>query len=432
MLDATVLDREHRKRVDELATEHIESDSELELSEVFSSRTIKSSIPSDKVFLDCYDEHDILLNFPFVENIYVGICTACSCVHNDSLIEFLLHNGIITPVLTCPYEDYPEKFLKLILPYPHISFYEFSFYRNFMLREQSKAILCSHCVEEFKENLIDLGSNMVDRDQSEQNIGILTSNIYPFIDDDFKFLDEMKKALNENSIQKAGLISSFSYQLRALRTSQAFTARQIYDREYFTHGLSQLPISNNSETKKDVRLIEDSFSKSLDIPIPEKDDLENYIVKVEPYRSELSFIIKSLIEESSDDSSLVYSTLVSKVGDLNEDIKTLQKSKKFLAYKASTSIIKNNKTLISAGIVAGILGMAGSYVPCTASVIGGALAKVAGKKMKFNTKMPAEVIELNKAVDSSLRPLISRLISKCLKVDERAVHIWEIKKSLQR
>lgn len=424
------LDFEHEGRISELSHQVFDKRKIAKPTDFFSHKDILETIDKPKVVLSGFNTQRILSSYPFVSDVYVLICPKCSCVKKVDDLMPLLDNQIIKPILTGRYSYYPENFVKKIIRYPHVSFYEFDFYRWNSLFNAEEKIMCEHCFDIRRKKLRGLLKQKNYSKGSMLALEDFISNFSPAIYPDLEMVDLFERAVKKNDLEMMSKIHAFSMSVYGMRTIQAFKARSSMDFDsalQFSKQASPLFLKNNY---LEIKMVEDAISDHLFLDIPQSIDPVKFVKLVEPHRKQISKIAENLTIKSDDKNSLT--TLSSRLAQLGGDMQRISKSKRYSAYRASVAFVKGNKTLIASALVASAFGVAtGKLLGCAVGAGGGIALEIA---KKFNKKVlvPAEVTEFVEDIKKTLDPHARKLLSFYLNADINAVQLWDIKNKLSK
>jgi hypothetical protein len=423
------LDKEHKSRIAELR-KLSQDTGKIDTEDIFVNKIVANSVKSSKVILGSYDAQKIICAYPFSPIIYVFVCPRCNCLTNQKDFMTFLERRAIIPVLLQPYSNYPSEFISRIIPFTHMSWFEYEFFRTSALRHQAERALCLHCAE--------IGHSKISSAIKSKNLNpifheladMFYSNLHPFIEPDLELIDCYIDAVEKNDIQLMSQIEDLSNELNHIRTIQAFNARSSISREILPKLLKEAENVPNI-FPHDVSIdINDSISKELHLSCPEDISVSKYLDTIEPYRAELSGIVESLLAESTADGKVSLAKLSSRLAELNDQLFTLPRKKRFLFYRASSAFLRTNKTLLASSLLAGVMGYTGNLVGCGASLAGGIGAELAKRTGRLN--FPAEIKQFGEEVGHCIRPQVHQLLSRCLSLDIKAIQIWDIKEKLER
>lgn len=354
------LDKELQHRMDELAVRYTQKQEAIALSDVFENKYVIGALEASKVILPSYNLKEILANFPFAEALCVTICPKCDCVgKRDDLLK-LLERQAITPILFGSYASYPTEFVNDILLFPHVSFYEFLFFRFASLMSRIKTAACPHCIEARRKELFPLCRNTKYRGLLEHCFG----DLYPFVECDLALLDVMDNALRNDDQETIFQLSRLAAMIRDLRTAQAYKTRLLMIEESV-----ELISTNPSLAEKvgiilDVKFVTDLLAQNLGITVPEGIDVNTFLDIYEPYRQQITSIVHSVVEESTLNDRVSVSKLATLLSELNRQISEISKKPGYLLYRASVGFAKSNKALIGGALLAGALGLMGNLTGC--------------------------------------------------------------------
>lgn len=420
------MDTEQKDKIDVLAHSY-NSGKSINFSDIFSHKSIKKNIESQKIIIPTFDLNQIKINFPFSKALYVVICPKCNCVSNLKNLEILLDHHAITPILAGEYREYPKKFIDIMVGYPHISMHEYMFYRFVKLLRNSSSALCTHCVDNRQRDIIKLLEKKNIHPKAYKIVEELIWNLTPCVESDSELIEDFYGAVKKDNVDQIFQILELSRALQDIRTIQAFNSRSTIPLDNFSQ------IVNNLKRKPDMFSIDNTLreevsSKVVHLTIPTNLPLNQYLEAIEPFRSGLSKVIESILEESKLDKGASYTKLETRISELSENLFRLPRNKRFLFYNAGVAFVKSNKSILAASLAAGLLGLTGSLIGCGLSVAGGIGVQVLKRYSKI--KVPTEFQKLSAELSYSIRPSILKLMAKSLRLDIQAVQLWNIKNNL--
>ncbi len=425
------LDKEHEARIQQLSSQ-LKKNGRIAASDIFLSKAVARSIETEKVFIGSYSPREILTNYPFASEVYVLICPHCKCVSGKSELRALLEHGAITPVLLGSYAKYPKKFVDEILPFPHLSRHEYHFYRYVRLVSDAELVLCNHCAHEKHMQLKPLLVSKFWQHEAEIIGGEFFSNLYPFVDTDFELIEEFEAVVKKGDLAGVEQIVDLSKSIQEARTIQAMRARSAIPRDVLPKALKETKGFENLGTldfDAALKEVNEALERDLELKIPEGVTVDKYLEIVDPYRKELGGIVESILSSSVVEGRTSVASLSARLADLNDELLALPKKTRFLFYRGTMAFLRANKALLASGMVAGVMGLGGHMLGCGATLAGGLGIQIA--KRKVNVKLPREAQRVGEQVSHRVRPVVNRVLSKCLRLDIRAVQLWEIKEKLR-
>ncbi len=341
------LDKELRQRIDELGVKCIEKGEDIALSDVFENKYVIRAMEVPKVILPTYDLKKILANFPFAEALFVAVCPECDCVGNRSDLLKLLERQAVTVILFGSYASYPIEFVNDILRFPHISFYEFRFFRFVSLISSTEIAACEHCVEVRRKKLFPLCRN---REYSEL-LNRCFVDLDPYVEHDLKLLDTMANALRNDDQEVIFQLRNPVAAIRDLRSAQAYEARLLMSEECVDLISTNPSLVEKAGISIDAKFVTDLLAQNLGITVPEGVEVNTFLDIYEPYRQQITSIIHSVVEESTSNDRVSVSKLSTLLSELNGQIAEISKKPGYLLYRASVGFAKSNKALIGGSLV---------------------------------------------------------------------------------
>jgi hypothetical protein len=415
-------DFEHKGRIDEIS-KSLSKNKKILITDAISNSTIASKFYNNKSIIHHFDRDKILISFPFNEEIYVTFCR--NCIFRTSLEElkkFLEYHAFV-PILTSSYAEYPEPFQNLFIQYPHISAYEFYFLRTQSLFAIATSGLCPHCVKRMKDEFKKTANQFIRGSNSV--INTLFNNLYPYYNPDDELLYEFEKGLAKKDLTYLQQIYDLSESVWYERSSQVLNGRTLFQSSSLSMLTKRASIIIPSITKADVGLIESALAQNISIDIPIGTEISNYFKAIDPYRKDLTKIVESILEDSNKLSGLPSISINNSLSELNLQLNKINRNKRYLSYQAVLGFAKNNKLLLGSILIASIFGL----IPGCGALTATMAVKLAIKSGKIN--MPSEAIPLVSEIKHSIRPHLSKLIAKYTCIDDRAIQLFEIKRSLQ-
>ncbi len=416
-------DFEHAGRIKEIS-KSLHSKNEFYIEDIISNTTVATKFENQKLIISHFDREKILLSYPFNNEIYVTFCRNCLSWTNMKELKLLLEYHAFVPVLTSPYNNYPEAFQNLIIQYPHISVYEFSLLRSMILFSISDKGICPHCIERMKKEYKQI-TNIPIRGYKRM-IDDLFTNLDPYIEPDYELLYEFGKSVNTNDEHSLKQIIDLSLSVWDARTAQALNGRLLFHSSSLSSTLKRTSKIISEKKVNEEVLIQSALAQNIRIEIPENSDISKYFKCIDPYRAELSDIVDSIIIDSNNAKDGQILKLNNSLSIINEQVKQLSRNKKYLTYQAILGFTRTNKLLIGSVLVASVFGL----VPGC-----GALAATIATKLvkKYgNMQMPEEALPLLVELKHVIRPQLNKLIAKYTGVDYRAMQLFEINKSLEK
>jgi hypothetical protein len=152
------------------------------------------------------------------------------------------------------------------------------------------------------------------------------------------------------------------------------------------------------------------------------------------HRETLAPIVDEIVQSSIQDGEIIVSRLSNQLAELNSELKSLRTNKRYLGYKAAFGFLRTNKVLVASSLVAGALGLAGSFLRCGASLASGIGAKYGIGKLRQAGKLQAtpETKAFLGQVKASLRPQLHRLLASYSGVSLPAIQISEVAEDIEQ
>jgi hypothetical protein len=161
---------------------------------------------------------------------------------------------------------------------------------------------------------------------------------------------------------------------------------------------------------------------------------KDFFAVANEHRRSLAPIVDEVVQLSTQDGEIVLSRLSNRLAELNAELQSLRTNKRYLGYKATFGFLRTNKVLVASALVAGALGLAGSFLGCGVSLVSGIGAKYSVRKLHKMGRLRAtpETKAFLAQVKASLRPGLHRLLASYSGVSLPAMQISEISEDVEQ
>jgi hypothetical protein len=258
--------------------------------------------------------------------------------------------------------------------------------------------------------------------------------LYPAIEPDSDLLGMLESVVKRNDAAALGAIVGTSEMIYGLRTCQAYDSRSMLPvREVpklLNGAMKVLP-----ETEElDIKQISEVVSAPLRFSFAASTKPKDFFAVANEHRETLAPIVDQIVQSSIQDGEIIVSRLSSRLAELSAELNSLRTNKRYLGYKAAFGFLRTNKVLVASSLVAGALGLAGSYFGCGVSLVSGVGAKYAIGKLRPAGKFRAtpETDAFLGQVKASLRPQLHRLLASYTGVSLPAIQISEVAEDVQQ
>ncbi len=428
-----LLENEENDRI-----EHLLQKGEVDLIDFFKYDKIKNAFNEDYLIIQgsFKNNYNVISSLPLYSYIFMELCPICAPPINK--IRPLLDTGYVFPILISKYSTYPNVFVKEIIKYPHVTNLEYFTTRDLVLREKIEKFICLHCTKEKFSKIEIIGLNAKEEGSLRKKIDAIINRLSPFSSSEEEFLINLELLLKKKDFNKINTLLEISDVVFNIRTAEAFASPL-----YITNNINvgdaidkYIPMQLNQL----LQFPEDIILKGLDLEAPADINITKYIEIIMNNRDAIKGIAKHIISQASKNeniNSLDISNLLNEIVKLNEEVRRLQKSKKYKILKIGTDILSANKGLISTLICAVALGFQGNLIGCAVSTSAGILGKILKDDQnvkniikKFNIKGPTQ--ELKELILNSLEPSLQKMLSIYFSTELKVIQAMRIKDKIKK
>lgn len=435
------LDKSEKNRISEISKK-LTKEKEFDTSELFRYRTLSTLNKELLAMHGGFNQERLITAVPFYSIVLVQICKNCACAKNPALLQPLLEKGFVVPLLTNHYSEFEEKFVNSILPYPHLSSYEFGFYRDTMLNQimgeywaskgldKIPTVLCPHCVKEYEKEFVALAKNFrpSTRTLLLKAESIFFSDLYPFLLPEGSLAEIMINALKEKNLEKVRETGITAAHVNLFRTAQAFSATPQLSiiGGSFAERISQvLPEMKKLYEFSDLR---EMIINQLMISYNPSIKLETYLDIITPKKHKIQKIVSECLSKGDPQDPTFYANLQRELDKINQEIKEIEVSKKTNIINLPTSFIAQNPRVVMGIIIGVCIGAPMGLVGCGAGgLVTGAAFKFLGKGLKI----PSEAKELARIFADFFEPAYEKFLASSISKDLKAIQIWRLRKELK-
>lgn len=427
------LDSEHFSRIKEISNAWANGKS-FALGDVFHSAPVIPALDQPKVILGSFRLSRIYAHYPFSQRLFVILCPRCLKPDEFPLLrEVLIHSDIV-PILVAKYTDYPPDVIRTVLEFPHVSRNEFGFFRFARVLSMGSTRVCDHCVEEQRKLILEDIPQANFPPDAANLVRACIGNLHPFIDPDSDLIDMLAQVVKKGDQAAFKAIVGTSETIQKLRTCQAYGSRSLLPvREVpkLLNGASKvLPETGELELAQISEVVGAPLGFSFGVSTSPKD----FFAVANEHRRSLAPIVDEVIKSSTQDGEIVLTRLSNQLAELNAELQSLRTNKRYLGYKAAFGFLRTNKVLVASTLVAGALGLAGSFLGCGVSLASGMSAKYGLRKLRQAGKLRAtpETKAFLGQVKASLRPHLHRLVASYSGASVPAIQISEIAEDVEQ
>lgn len=427
------LDSEHIGRIQEISNAWTNGRG-FKIGDVFHSAPVIPALDQPKVILGSFRLSKIFANYPFAKRLFVILCPHCLKSEEFSLLREVLAHSDVVPILAAKYADYPPEVARAVMEHPHISRHEFSFFRFVRVLSMGKTRLCNHCIQEQRQMILDDVPRSDFPPDATKLVRNCFRNLHPFIDPDLKFLNVLADVVKTGDRAAFRAIVGTSEMIYKIRTCQAYDSRSLLPvREVskLMEGATKvLPDAGELELSQ----ISEVVSAPLEFSFAVNTSPKDFFAVANDHRSSLAPIVDELVQSSTQDGEIVLSRLSNRLAELNTELQSLRTNKRYLGFKATVGFLRTNKVVVASALVAGALGLAGSYLGCGVSLTSGMGAKYGLRKLRAAGKLRAtpETKAFLGQVKASMRPQLHRLLASYAGVSVPAMQISEISEDIEQ
>ncbi len=357
-------------RVEELLSE-IKKNEKLDPSDIFNSKEIPKMLDGITAKLgDGTNWKNLHLLAPFYKTIIVYICPVCATEFDDvtyDLIDYYLDKQVILPVIES-YENYPSKFVDLLLQYPHttIDALNLNIINNNLSEVGCK---CKHClygerydyIQNYFKNISEkkgkidqsniLDGTTIDSVTLDELIGGLWY-IIKVIEHDKYYTNKLADVINTKSIKDkhfllGELCSEVNYTYDYL-TCKSLKANYVLNFDSIKSGMESNSNQNN-EILIQYPELQKLILQGLHLYSPKEVPDLNYRDLLIDNREKIQNIVKMIPENYLIDTN--YIKIRSIVDEINKETKEISSSKRMIFLKFSTNFISMNINLLKSGIL---------------------------------------------------------------------------------
>lgn len=434
MVSEIDLDRLERQRIKELRDSNPPGTRHLE-SKIFTGERVLSTLKQPKIVLLGYQLPKLLPLLPYCPIVYVQICPTCLDDREelDSFTTFVRH-GLIMPLLTGRYADYPAPVIEALRQHDHVSAYEFHMYRQYSLVHQTDRSLCQDCFSKAKADIL----SSIGRSKSASEYRWLADGamraLYPRFHPDEEIVALIRKAVADKNLEKLRPLRSIASAVHSLRTAQAWHGATAFS----ASDLAPLPegLGKDIDIARHLGVtLKDTVARGLGLQIPTDIPLDRYVEIVKDYQPKISRIIEGLTLRPNGVCHS-YEAVAREVSNINGEIRRIKGLRRLMVLHAVAEPLRNNKALVLSGLFAGVLGVGGNMVGCAAAATLGVGAKATQRSglAKFLThqiKQNHALAKLGKQIRDDVQPLVLRMLARYVKSNVPAVTVMAVQEGLR-
>jgi hypothetical protein len=427
------LDKEHSSRIEKVL-EAWQSGRGFKVQDVFHSAPVIPALDSPKVILPSFRLSEIYANYPFAPRLFVSLCPYCLKPEDFSAFKEVLIHSDVVPVLVGDYADYPPELTRFVLEFPHISRHEFAFYRFAKVYSMGSTAVCAHCVEERRRMIVEDANKMNSASEITEVVGSCVGNLHPFIDPDFQLLTILAEIVKKGDMAALKAIVGTSEMIHELRTCQAYNARSLLPIREVPKLLDGAAKVLPEAGELELAQISEVVSAPLGFSFGASTSPKEFFAVANEHRRSLAPIVEKIVQSSTKDGEIMLTHLSGQLGELNAELQSLRTNKRYLGYKAAFGFLRTNKVLVASTLVAGALGLAGSFLGCGVSLASGMGAKYGIRKLRQVGKLRAtpETKAFLSQVKVSIRPHLHRLLASYTGVSVPAIQISEVAQDVEQ
>src|ERR1700741_1536992 len=386
-----VLDADDEQRLDPLFDRWWDSGEDVSECEIFKYQRVVQAFAEDRTLLPSFSAPPFLTSLPFNSTILAPVCRRCDCTASPDSLKPFLETGSVIPVLYSPYVAYPTKFVRMILERPHISYHEFSFFRQKAILEATRRCLCPHCLQLQRDRLSNYKSvRDLPEDSRKRLLEIVREifgNLHPHAEHDQTLIDAVVAAVRFRRSSQLHQLRKVAAGIYSYRTYQAFGAELGIPYELLDQIRPYLDSAEAHELNNSLQLTRETALEGLGIVIPETGDVEPFLQILMDRRAAIRQVVNNLVSGDPDSASASHSMLYDRIAEINEDIYRVNHSLKHKLLNASVGFVNGNRGITAGVLMAAAFGIAGSVIGCGASLAAGVGFKIASK---FKATVPPE------------------------------------------
>lgn len=403
---------------------------------LFRFKSVAHSLGLEKVSLPGFDPNEVLISFPFHDRIFVQFCSGCP--FDEKVVIPLLESGQVIPVLVGSYNFYRGPVLKKLIRYPHLSWPEFRLLQETTLAAREQ-LLCNGCLGKRFNKEVFKGFQDNKRSLTALVANMFFQNLYPFPESDTELIEQFIFEAKRKNLDAMEQLEKMTSVIRQLRNAEIFKSTIALDSNEFEIA-QRFGIQISSDQNGLMPSVEHLIAENLEITIPKNMPAEKYIEIILPHKQKLTKIVRELAGKSrADDGKVLLGNLIGEIGSINEQIRKAQKTRRYSALQASAGMVSTNPFLIGSILAAGSVGLCSSLLGCNTSIVaslsGGAMATTGAARLAtkvLKTKWDDRVVSYKDRLVKDLKQQFTGFMSTYLKMDVRAVQIWQVRKDLKK
>lgn len=443
------LDTIHEARVDALGKK-LREHGEYRHEDLFLHQRVVETIGKEKVLIDSFKPKRLLPILPFSPVVYVQTCPACISARSFPTFSRLIDAGLVIPILTAPYRDYPSAVVSQLAKRDHISCYEFDFYRTTsILSGDSSDAICTCCTLSRLENIQDLARGKRHAAAYRDGIESIFSLTSPALERDTELFNLAEEAVRCRDLASLQQLENLAWSLRFARTAQSFDAA-VTIRSRSIEMIPPALIDQKGVTQQTVSDLRAQMAEGLGLTIPLNMPIDAYIELVKDLQDQIRSVIAPEIDTSRHADVTIFSAKIcSRITDINRHVDRWKRSKSYDLYEVGMGFVRNKGKDVAASILtAGTLGVAATLLGCgpigagiTAAIGGTKTARTVLKAARSRispadaqtdvTRLP-KVAELTRKVQLSLQPMLDGLIARYAGVERPAVRVLSIQRYIEQ
>jgi hypothetical protein len=423
------LDNSAKKRVDEII-EGWEKEKP-NAFEVYANDEVRENFSKNRPALltDRYDVDSICVTLPFYESVAVEVCRNCPCTTDPDLINPLLDEEIVVPILLSKYESYPRTFIENLIKYPHISTYEHGAFRLVSVAENEDDIAwtCADCVaEERRQHEAALKNYGVKKSEFYRTgLDIIVRKGEPAIGLESPLLTDALLSMSSDNQMRFRQIVNMSKSTDAFRTASAI------------NGVLQIPMSMMDEvsslekqypsvaTNYDDAGLRNAVASGLSIDYNRRIGLKEYLDITLPRRKTIASIVGSVLSGGKGLADIM--EVQEEIEEINSQVRKLSGSTLASLYEYSTNLALGNEGIIAKCMIAAALGFAfgGPFAMIGASAGTGLVSR-----LSLDGHLPAMKFPKGRKIIEVLEPGYQRLLAYALRKNLKDVQLWQLQRKL--
>jgi hypothetical protein len=270
---------------------------------------------------------------PFYDNVFSYLCP--NCVKNDDIkskCEALIKRGLVIPILTGEYSEFPQDFAELVLNYPHINTYELFYLELLQKRKDGQLGVCPICAA--KEIKLEKTMNELSEDKKKLLQGTF-ENFTAFTETDLKLLESVTKALVNNDEAEIKRYTTQASVKTDLTTASAINSKL----QISISDLNNLGLGAPSPDITEFSDGEEFISKSLLLNYAKDLPFERYLDIFVEKRKRIANLSRSIINKAGGNCQESLSQIRNELEEINNEILEIQKSRRYELYQFLTNFV---------------------------------------------------------------------------------------------